>query len=147
MVEVRRAKHKDTPWLFEQIAAFEKFAAYKRPLLVEGPRSQKILDDLIDNHVVLIAHDGNLMLGFVAGHSCPHPFNPDIHVLSEIFWWVKDEYRGTSAGARLLAAFEAEGKKKSDWIIFSLEHNSPVRDRHLIKRGFRQVERAYLLEV
>lgn len=148
-VEVRPAVQSDAPWLFEQIAAFQDFVGFKKKLLDEGPASKETLAKLISDHVVLIAHERPRVerMGFIAGYRASHPFNQRIRVLSECFWWVAPEYRGGRAGAKLLREFELLGRAEADWVVFSLEHNSPVREKHLLKRGFRQIERAFLLEV
>lgn len=146
-VEVRRATLTDIPWLLIQIAAFEKFAGFKRKLMADKAHARRVLAGMISNHVVLIAHKGRERQGFIAGFDQPHPFNPDIRVLTEAFWWVDERSRGSRAGAMLLMEFEILGRAVADWIIFSLEHHSPVHETHFTKRGFRLVEKAYLLEV
>lgn len=148
-VEVRRAATSDIPWLIEQLHAFEAFANFKRPIMDDEVRAGVQLADMIDKHVVLIAQEAGEgePLGFISGYKTPHPFNPDITVLCETFWWVLEAARGSSAGAKLLLEFEAIGRAEADSIILSLEHNSPIRAAHMEKRGFRLVERSYLLEV
>lgn len=147
MIEIRRAALSDIPWLIEQAQAFEAAVQFKHPLLDDVSFAERAFQTMVEHHVVLIAHEGERRMGFIAGYCAPHPFNPDINVLSETFWWVPLLHRGTSAGAKLLFAFEEVGRNTADWIILSLEHDSPIRADHMTKRGFRCVERAYLLEV
>ena len=146
-VEVRKATSEDIDWLIMQLRAFETFAGYRRSLLEDENEARVKLAEYIAHHVVLIAHDGSDRFGFIAGVIAPHPFNSRLRVLAEIFWWVMPEHRGTRAGAMLLREFEHLGRQIADWVLFSLEHNSPVREKHLTERGFRQVERAFLLEI
>lgn len=148
MVEVRKATHDDVPWLLEQITAFEAFAAYKKPLITGNSAAPAVLAGLIDRHVVLIAHEDDIRHGFIAGFQGSHPLNRTLRVLSEIFWWIAEEHRGHGRAALvLLNEFERMGRETADWVIFTLEHHSPVRDAHITGRGFRLVERAFLLEV
>lgn len=147
MIEVRRATAADVSWLIEQAEAFEAAAHYKYPLLQDYAFARRAFEAMVEHHVVLIAHEGERRMGFIAGYRAPHPFNPNIAVLSETFWWVPLAYRGSSAGAKLLFEFENVGRFEADWVVLSLEHDSPLRADHLAKRGFRQVERAFLLEV
>jgi hypothetical protein len=86
-------------------------------------------------------------VGFVSGMLAAHPYNPALTVLTEMFWWVAPEARGSRAGLLLLDAFLAYGERNADWIIFTLEHHSPVNERTLTKRGFHLHERSYLYEV
>ena len=147
MVEVRRATIEDVDWLLMQLRAFEKFAGYKRSLIEDEAFARAGIASLINEHVVFIAHKDGERHGFVAGAFAPHPFNPKVRVLSEMFWWIVPEHRDGRAAVLLLDKFEECGRGIADWVVFSLEHNSPVRDKHLTSRGFRQIERAYLLEV
>lgn len=103
---------------------------------------------VIENHLIFVAESSEAgRLGLIAGLVVPHVFNPKIQVLQEILWWVSEEYRGSRAGLLLLNEFVDWGKRNVDWIMFTLEKHSPVSDRPLIKRGFRSMETAYLLEV
>lgn len=103
---------------------------------------------MIDRHVVFIADSKDAKpIGFVGGYSIPHPFNPDIKLLSEMFWWVSEEHRGSRAGLMLLNAFTSYGKEHADWVTMAIEHNSPINERALTKRGYKLQERSYLLEV
>lgn len=146
-VEVRKATIEDADWLVMQLREFERAVGYKRSLLEDEVAARAGLAGLIANHVALIAHEDSERHGFIIGAASPHPFSPKIRVLSELFWWVAPDHRGCGAAPALLNEFERIGRESADWVVFSLEHDSPVRDQHLTKRGFRQIERAYLLEV
>jgi hypothetical protein len=103
---------------------------------------------ILDNHLVFVAdHSEHGIVGLIAGFVTPHFFNPEIRVLAEMFWWVDVEFRNTSAGSRLFAEFLNWGKENADWVTMVLEHNSPVREETLLKRGFRLQERSYVYEV
>lgn len=143
---VRRAEFNDVGWLIEQVRAFEKFAGYKRPLFLEADAHRQF-GVLIEHQLVLIATNGAERLGFIAGVFTKHHFNANLTVLAELLWWVQPEHRGSRAVVMLLREFERIGREKADWVVFSLEHNSPFRDEHLTKRGFRMMEKSYLLEV
>ena len=149
MVKIRKAVAADVDWLLEQLKDFEREAAYKLPIVPKSlDYARTFLLHMISSHVVLIAESNIARLGFIAGLQAPHPFNPDIFVLSEQFWWVAPPFRNTTtAGARLLAAFENTGRKIANMTVITLEHNSPVKAESLTRRGFRYVEQAFVLEV
>lgn len=147
MVAVRKATIEDSDWLIDQLRAFDISLGNKRLLIENETEARACLTGIIESHVILIAYVGVVRSGFIAGTLASHPFNARICVLSEAFWWVVPLYRGTPVAFHLLREFESIGRKVADWIIFSLEYDSQVRDQHLTKRGFRQIERAYLLEV
>src|SRR5690606_3272349 len=117
-VTVRRAQASDLDWLVSQLRVFAAQYGTAHSLFPEDPdHAQFVLSSLIEHHLFLIAERGSEPLGFVAGLFTTHPFNPSIRMLVEQFWWVAEEHRGTSAGARLLDAFDREGSKRADWIV------------------------------
>lgn len=151
-IQVRPATQADIPWILGQLKEFDKFAAFKRPLLENWDYARQGIADMIKGHLFLVADKeapgwGPAPLGFIAGYDTPHPFNPGLRVLTEVFWWVAVDARRTRAGASLLEAFLAYGRKHCHWISFGLEHHSPVSPRHLTERGFRHKETTFLLEV
>ncbi len=160
-ITLRAAAAQDMDWLMVQLRAFDQFASYKRSLVEDDAHARLALKHLVENHVCIIAegstceHVGDCpggtpclnRLGFIAGYRAPHPFNPKINVLNESFWWVSPEHRKTRAGIMLLDQFTDIGKRLGDWVVMTLEHHSPVADRHLTKRGYVPREQTFLLEV
>ena len=146
-VTVRKAGYSDVPWLLEQAQAFEKAAGYKHRLFPGAEKASLVFAGLITNHIVLIATTGAERLGFIAGAKSNHHFNPELRLLVELLWWVPEKYRGSRAGLMLMREFERIGRAEADQVVFSLEADSPVRLEHMTRRGFRLVERSFLLEV
>ncbi len=144
---VRSAVQEDVPWLLQQARAFDAAAGFKRGLMPTDEEAIPLLRALVAAHIVFIAEVNNCLAGFIAGWYGAHPFNRNVRTLTEVLWWVQPEYRGTRAGIMLLDRFEDCGRHIADWTILTLEHDSPLREAHLTKRGFRQTERAFLLEV
>lgn len=150
---IREARYEDIPWLLEQLRAFDRFFRAKRSLVPADPEvATGFISALIDqakamNGVFDIATSAGHYVGFVAGVLAPHPFNAEIIVLGELFWWVDPQYRGSSAGARLLQRFEEFGRERADWVTMTLEANSPVDPSSLTRRGYRPFETNYLLEL
>lgn len=152
MVEIRRAGIEDLEWIVQELRAFSDFFGSKKPLFPGEERARLGIINLIENHVVFIAERPDTIeferrLGFIAGNFSKHPFNEDISVLVETFWWVTPSARGGSAGYRLLNEFVEYGRTRADWISISLEANSPVNTDALESRGFKLQERAFLMEV
>ena len=154
MISTRQATVADIPWILKQLRDFDHFFGAGRSLFPEDPsHAERIIAGLIANHVFYVAleHAENDVagfgVGFIAGHLAQHPFNPDITMLTELFWWVEPASRGTRAGSLLLDAYVAAGRTSAHWVLMTLEHDSPVNDRMLLKRGFKPKERSYLLEV
>lgn len=147
-ISIRPAKSDDIVWLLEELEKFSNFYGTKLSLFGEISHAHGAMLNLIENHLVLIADKQSVgPVGFIAGVVSSHPFNPNIRVLAEYFWWVEEAYRGSRAGPMLLNEFTAWGEQHADWITFSLEHHSPVNDRSLSKRGYRLQEKSFLKEV
>jgi hypothetical protein len=147
-IKVRRAVDGDLEWLLTQLRAFSRFFDSKFDLFGEEDHARKVVTNMVENHVVFVAEDSvKGLLGFIAGYKATHPFNPKIRVLSENFWWVSEEHRGSRAALVLLNAFVEWGKANVDMICMALEAISPVNPDCLAKRGFKLQERAFTMEV
>lgn len=148
-VRIRQADENDIAWLLPQLHEFAAFFGSRRSLFPESDeRAAVIVQGMLD-HPFFIAESRAFAgrLGFIAGTLTPHPYNPDITVLAETFWWVDPAHRGTRAGALLLKHFEDYGRAHADWIVMTLNVETPVKEETLTRRGYRLKERSYLLEV
>lgn len=86
-------------------------------------------------------------VGVIAGMLAPHPFNPDLTVATELWWWVTPEHRGSRAGLLLLDDFDAWANANAELVNMTLEAGSPIGDKVLLKRGYQLAEHQYLREV
>jgi hypothetical protein len=129
-----------------QLERFDRFANHKRSLVEDRGHITHMLVMAIKEHVVLVAEDGVDLLGTIGGIFSGHPYNLNIKVLTETFWWVDPKFRGSKAALMLLNDFERIGRERSDWIVMTTRDNSQVKSKHLLKRGFRACETSYLLE-
>jgi hypothetical protein len=147
-VEIRRGAPGDIDWLIGQLREFSSFMGTKRALFGDEEYVRRQVEGMLEHHVIFLAvrEDGERM-GFIGGVYVPHVFNPELTLLSETFWWVTPAHRGSRAGLMLLNAFTEFGKGAADWVTVALEEKSPVDDRCLRKRGYRLLEKNYLLEV
>lgn len=147
-IVIRRADLGDLPELMVQLKKFSDFYNSKYPLFGDDSAyNVAILSTLITNQLFLVAEQDTKVLGFIAGLISPHMFNPSITTLTEIFWWVNEESRQSRAGAMLLKEFTDYGKKNCQWIIMTLEHNSPIKPESILNRGFRHKETAFVMEI
>lgn len=146
-IKIRRARDADIVWLLDQLKAFSVFHGTKLPVFGDVGHAHSFMLFLIAEHLVLIAEDTDVgPVGFIAGSVTTHLYNPAIKVLTESFWWVEEASRGSRAGLMLLNAFTDWGKENCNWTIMTLEHHSPVNEKSLLKRGYKPIERSYLLE-
>lgn len=148
-ISVRTAMAMDAPQLLEELRKFDVFFPANRSLIPDDrEEALAIVERLIAQGVFMLAVRGSRIIGFIAGTLTPHLFNPKIHVLCELLWWVTPDARGSRAGALLFNEFLEVGKREGvDWIVMTLEAGSPISDESLTKRGFKPMERSFLLEV
>lgn len=147
-IQVRRATFDDIPYLMDELKKFAQFYASKHSLFPSEEYGHSAIHSIIKHHFMLVAENADAKpIGFIGGMITPHMFNPNIKVFNELFWWVQEEHRKSRAGSMLLEAYIAWGKENADWLLFTLEENSPVNDRCLTNRGFKLKERNYVLEV
>ena len=146
LIEIRKATPSDLDWLMTRLLRLSEFAGTKTLLFEDNDYSRAGLLNLIDKHVMFIAVRECQAVGFIGGYFVPHPFNPKVTMLSELFWWVDEDQRRTSAGGKLLNSFLEYGKAHADWIVFGLNTHTPVKEDTILKLGFTLHERCYLLE-
>jgi RimJ/RimL family protein N-acetyltransferase len=153
MSVVRRADLTDIPWLLEQLRAFDTFFASRHRLFPTEPIARAFLEALIadDDQPFFIAQN-DVRTGFIGGTIGPHYLNPDLIVLTELFWWVSPAHRGGSVGGRLLIEFEEFARRRGAHLIcMTLEQRTIdeglIDPRSLLSRGYVEKERAYLLEL
>lgn len=143
---VRKATLEDLPWVIHELKSFAEFYGTKRTLFPSEESAIAAIEDMIKNHIVYVFEKNSAPIGFIAGYYSVHPYNHDITVLSEAFWWVTPIHRNTRAGLELLNAFTEFGKKNAHWVVMTLEHKSPVRHETITKRGFKPIESTFILE-
>ena len=146
MVEIRRATVDDIDWLLSELKEFAKFFGTGISFYGDEMYSRQALENVLNDHVAFIAqHTEHGPIGFVVGLVTQHIFNPQVRVLTELFWWVTEKHRKSRAGLLLLEVFIKWGREHADLITIALEHQSPINENALIKRGFHLHERSYIL--
>lgn len=108
----------------------------------------QLADNLIANHVVLIAEDSGAKLGMILGLIVPNTFNPNYVGLQELVWWVKEESRSTSAALKLYKAFEDRAKElKVDFISMVSTSHTPILEKLYKKNNYIPVESVFIKEL
>lgn len=103
---------------------------------------------LIKDHIVLIAEEGDNKLGMIGGMIVPNIYNPNYLGLQELFWWVKEGHRNTSAAMKLFRAFEKIAKElKMDFISMVSTVYTPQLEKVYKRSNYFPVESAYMKEL
>jgi GNAT superfamily N-acetyltransferase len=103
---------------------------------------------IIHEGVIFVSEDDGKITGTIAGMVVPNLWYPDELILSELYWFVHPDARNTSAALRLLKAFIDKGKElKVKNVAMMKMHHSPINEDVYLKRGFRCLEEAFVMEV
>lgn len=146
VISVREAELSDIDWILPELKAFAEFYASQHNLFSDDDGyNRKTISQLIENHYFMVSCESDKSTGFIAGLISQHLFNPKIKTLTELFWWVKPDFRRSNAGSMLLDDFVKFGESY-DWVIMTLEHNSPVKSESILKRGFVYKEQSFIKE-
>lgn len=143
-ITVRRAELQDMDWL---VTRFEK-ADKVYPIQIEifsWEFVEQRLVDMMTNHVLLVAEQGEELIGYIGGYYAPHIFNPKISTLIQALWWVDEQRRGGRASYLLLKEFEKMGSV-CDLIWLSFHRDTNIKDSSMERLGYAKTEKWYLKE-
>jgi len=148
-ISIRQALLTDVDWLLVELEKFSHFYGSKYRLFSNDEKyNRALITGIVQSHLVLLAEkEDKTPVGFIAGTVAGHIFNPEIKTLSELFWWVQEEYRQGKAGAMLLLAFTEYGKKNCQLITMTIEDKSPINPDSLLRRGFKPKEVSFMMEI
>ena len=104
---------------------------------------------ILGGGIALIAEDKN-HVGMIIGVKDQNIWDPDMKVLRELVYWVEPEYRGTTAGYKLLLQYnklakELMDKQKIKMYTMTKMVNSP--DLDFSKFGYKKTEEVWVAGV
>ena len=144
---IRYATLDDVSWIVDRVGE-DMFSLLGETDLYDKDYLYEFIPQVIEDGIVLVAERAMEPIGCIAGMLSPILFNPQKVALNEIFWWVAEEHRGSSAGAKLLLAFEQDGiALEVDYINMSIMHNTKLNTDALEKRGYVYKESSYVRRV
>lgn len=104
---------------------------------------------LVERGVLLVAERNGRLVGMASAALSPHPFNRDVLIAQELFWYVLPAHR-VGCGAALLDALEAAVRDEGA-ALFVMVCVEGQRERALTRayrrRGFAPVERTFIKRV
>jgi len=145
-IVLRDAVVSDIDWILVELKQFAEFYASSHSLFSDDDGyNRTVLKQLIEGHYFIVSENDGIVSGFIAGMISKHLFNPKISTITELFWWVKPEYRRSGAGGLLLQEFTEFGKQFT-WVIMTLENDSPVKPASIVKMGYKFKEQSFIKE-
>lgn len=103
-----------------------------------------VIDMIIDDGVGLVAFRDGEIAGAVGGILHNNPFNSNIKMLTETFWYVRKKYRGKMVGGGLLAGYLDQAEKSGANIAMTLLDTTIGIEENFVKRGFRLREKTFI---
>lgn len=102
---------------------------------------------LIGGGIALVAESDDTIIGMILGIIEQNIWDPDKHLLRELVYWVEPEYRGTSAGYRLLKEYnklaeQLKEQKRIHMYTMTKMVNSP--DIDFDRFGYRKIEEVWV---
>lgn len=152
MIQIRSATISDMPDLIRLLREFQAQAPIVSLSSAEPDlfRLQNVLGNLMTSGVVLVAQSDTQVVGMLLAARIQDVWIPEIHQLREVAWYVSPEWRGSSAGHRLLASYKRIGEHwistgvVSDVVLTTMV-NSP--ELKLDQRGWAPIETNYIMEI
>lgn len=107
-MHIRDAKITDFSDLERMGIAFARAAGQ---VDVDSDTLASTVGNLMKNGILKVVENGSV-IGCIGALVFPHWWNKNEIVAQELFWWLDEEYRGTSAGIKLLIELEKEAKSR-----------------------------------
>ena len=148
-MNIRIATVEDAALLTAMGRDFLQYSEY-RNLSVTDDEITTSIAGIIGNGMSFVAEQDDQIVGFILGIIGPMWFVPRVRVAVELAWWVDPAYRTTSAGIRLLKAFEDHARNLNvQYIAMSdlvVQGDTPVA-RLLGRMGYSVTERMHTKEI
>ena len=145
-MSIRCMFDEDRPWAIDQLRVF-----HSQVDIIPWPGDEYarcLLTELMQHHYIRVSYNrARELTGILGAMVVPHYLNPRHMVLSEVFWWVSEEHRGTRAGFELLRDYIKFARANEYMATLSLENFSKIGDNTLRRLGFEPYERSFILRV
>jgi len=103
----------------------------------------KVIDHILKTGIALVCTEHNRVIGMLLATIQGDLWLPHVKRMTEVAWWVEQDYRGTSAGARLLNRYIAigiEAKDRGHISTFTLTTLATTPDLKLEQRGWEPID-------
>ena len=110
---MRLANKFDIPQIIEMLKEYRSAAPIE---ILNQANDKQYVEQLLSNLIagsgfIVVAEKNNILVGMLIAAIFPNIWNPKITQCSEIAYWVKPEYRGGTAGYRLIKEYIKECDK------------------------------------
>ena len=110
-LNIQKATEIDTNDILSLIDEFYQESLKEYDLSFTDYTLTKTVENCIKNQIVIVAEDGDSVIGLIAGAVIPSIFDEEEKILQEVMWYIKKDYRKGSLATDLLNIFEEKGKE------------------------------------
>lgn len=143
-MRVREASPFDIPVLLDMLRRYRRLTPL--PFLAEVDNADyitRLLTELMAGKGMILVAEKEVVVGMLIASIAPSMWSPDHLLMTEMAYWVDVEYRGGTAGYRLLTEYQQRGAAmKADGricnVLISKMSNSP--NLQYQKFGFEKLE-------
>jgi N-acetylglutamate synthase-like GNAT family acetyltransferase len=147
-MNIRLANKFDTPYIINMLRHFRDASPVEK--IKECNNEQYIsalYHSIIVGRGVAIVAEYDQPIGMIMGYIDQNVWDPEIRVLKELVYWVEPAYRGTTAGYRLIKAYNDKAKELVEQNRIQLYTmtkmiNSP--DLDFSRFGYRKTEEVWV---
>ena len=140
---VRVATAEDEPDVLRLARAFLTSGLFPFLEAASDRQLRFLFSQVLEHGAVFLA--GDPPVGFLVLYLGPHPITGEC-TADELAWWVMPEARGSSAGARLMAAAEEWARvRHASCLRMVAPVGSPEVGRFYTRRGYEPIEVSYML--
>lgn len=144
-MQIRNAKPKDFPDIKRLMV---DFANHNPVEDLHNPQYDELYTDRVLQHIykeglIIVCEHHNRVIGMLLASIQGDIWLPHVKRMTEIAWWVEEQYRGTTAGARLLKHYISVGIECQERGIissFTLTTLTTTPELQLEKRGWEPID-------
>lgn len=141
---IRQATKYDKDQIKELMLMFKTESQIKQYQDIEESEYwHRLIDNILSGQGIIFIKDN---IGLIAGIVFPTIWSDKIYALHELAWYVKPEFRNTTAGHRLLSAYIDHGKqlKESGRIAFFTLSKLPNTKIDYARFGFSKMDENWI---
>lgn len=143
---VEKLSDEDMEWFVETAAVRMLVDEVRKPEYVNIPNLYVLASTSAITETAFVVKKDGIPVGAIGGILSPTLFNPDLTVLTEVFWYVLPEYRSSRAGLLLFNVYTERAEEVADEASFSLLTTSTIKKETLERKGFQFCEYAFRKE-
>ena len=143
MYNIRYLEERDRRWVIDIAARRTIIEDLKKPNLYNEDQLNGLFSLAVcGNHAFVCERNGEVV-GLVAGIRHGHLFNPNVELVSTLFWYVLPEYREGRSAYLLLKRYRKSLDDENIWCVFSTQEYSSAKEETFSRFGFSKGENIY----